>query len=404
MAINKETIQSMIKEAVAEHSKQNASDDTTPSTGHMDHIRSNVAAEERQKSPTEPGHGVARVLRALAFSRNDQQRAVDFARKAQEQSWRDDLGDQVVKSLQAGNFEAAGFLLEPQFTSEIIELLRNRTVIRRAGARSVPMPNGSMTMPKQTDSASAHYIGEAQAIPESQPEGGHVQMSAKKLVGLVPVSNELLTFTAGNQADAFVRDDLLSTTSIREDQAFYRGSGTQYTPRGLRWWAVEDNVLESNGTAPEEIEQDFTDLVNALEAKNVPLDTLALFMTPKVKNNLANKRDSAGGNLLFPNLRMVESPNIWGIPVYTTNSIPSDLNGGNTEIVLARMSDVLIGESMNMQLTADPNASYVDGSGQTISAFQNDLTLIRAISMHDFMVRREESVAVMTNVAYGNNS
>jgi hypothetical protein len=49
---------------------------------------------------------------------------------------------------------------------------------------------------------------------------------------------------------------------------------------------------------------------------------------------------------------------------------------------------------MSLELAVSREGTYVDGSGNTISAFQNDQTLIRAIAEHDFQMRHDASVAV----------
>jgi hypothetical protein len=36
-----------------------------------------------------------------------------------------------------------------------------------------------------------------------------------------------------------------------------------------------------------------------------------------------------------------------------------------------------------------------------VSAFQNDQTVIRAISEHDLVMRRQESIAILQGVIYG---
>ena len=400
MSLDKEQLKSLIQEVVQDQMQEQKTQDETPATNYMEQIRqTGVSENERRAAPAEPGLGFARFVRAAAAGHGDPERAARFAKQAQEKLWRDDIGDNVVRAMQAGDFGSAGFMLQPEFSNEIIELLRNQTVIRQAGARSMPMEGGSMTIPAISAGSQASFVGETQPIPESQAEGGHLTLSLRKLAALVPVSNELLTFSAGNQADAFIRDDIVSELSVAEDKAFYRGPGTQAVPRGLRWWVHDDNVVNAGSPSNvEEVEQEFTDLVNKLESKNVPLDgTLALFMNPTIKNRLANMRTTGGGQLAFPELRMINGAStLWGIPVYTSNSVPDD------EIVLAKMADALIGESGTMEIEADSTASYVDGTGTTVSAFQSDMTVVRALTRVDFALKRRESAAVLKDVDYSN--
>lgn len=401
--MNREELKSIIQEVVQEQTATNTPEEKgTEEKGSGEPVTDNMGAVRQASGPVirsgdreEPGIGAARFVRAIAAAKGDAEKAVRFAERAHERVWRDEMGERVKSTLQqAGEFNTGGFVLPPEYSEEIIGLLRNRTVVRAAGARTMPMDSGSLTFPKMTDGTSASYIGEAQPTPETNVEGGHVHLHAKKLAAMVQITNELLDWSPGNRADQMVRDDLTQNISVVEDQAFLRGPGSQFAPRGIRWWALEDNVTDRSNDSyndPQDAEEDITQLIDSLEGKNVPLDSLAIFMNPRVKNFLGNLRHDNGGQRLFEDLRMVNSPNIWGIPVYASNSVPED------ELIMARMSDAMIGEASTMQIVADSNASFVDSSGNTISAFQNDLTLVRAIVMHDFAMRREESVAVIAN-------
>lgn len=346
-------------------------------------------------SAEQKGIAAARMVRALAAGRGDPERAKHFVKRV----YNDDLGDEVQKALISSDLEAGGALVIPEYAAEIIELLRSRTVVRAAGARTLPMNNGTLTIRKHTAGSSAGYVGESRNIGVTQPETGQIELTSKKLAAIVPISNDLLTFTSGPGADEFVRDDLVMEMSVREDRAFLRDDGTQHTPRGMRYWAAAANITATNGVDPDDIEQDFKDLLNALESADVRLIRPAWFMHPTRKNHLAVLRHTGGGNLIFPGLTG-PSPNIWGFPVFTTTSIPNNLNGDETEIMFADMADAVIGEVTGLQIVVDPSAAYVDG-GEMKSAFSQDETLIRAITRHDFAFRHRESIAIKTGIAWG---
>lgn len=346
-------------------------------------------------TPEQKGIAGTRMVRALAWAKGDVQRAKHFCAKVYD-DW---LGDEVQKALVSSDLEQGGALIIPEYAAELIELLRARTVVRAAGARTVPMTNGTLTIRKHTAGSSSGYVGESRNIGVTQPETGQIELTSKKLAAIVPISNDLLSFASGPSADEFVRDDLLAELSIREDIAFLRDDGTQHTPKGMRHWAASANVTGSNGTTTADIEQDFKDMLNALESANVKLLRPAWFMHPTRKNGLSILRHSGGGNLIFPDLKGA-SPNIWGYPVFTTTSIPNNLNGDETEVMFADMADAIIGEVSSIQIVADASAAYVDGN-EMKSSFSLDETLIRAITRHDFAFRHRESVAVKTGVTWG---
>lgn len=342
------------------------------------------------------GIAAARFVRAMAFGRGDLERAKHFCTK----TWDDGLGDDIVKSLQAGDLTAGGALVPPEYAQEIIELLRPMSVVRAAGARTLPMNAGSLTLRKQTAGSTAAYVGESTNITKTQPTTGQIVMTSKKLAAIVPISNDLLQFSSSPSADEFVRDDLVLHIATREDQAFLRDDGTQDKPKGLRYWAQAANITATNGTSATNIETDCKDAINDLEGNDVRMIKPAWFMAPRSKNHLVNLRD-ANGNLIFPEIRG-GSPTLYGWPAFVSTNIPTNLgSGGNeSELYLVDMVDAIIAEASGLEIAVDSSASYVD-SGSLVSAFSRDETLIRAISKHDFAVRHEESVAVKTGVTWG---
>jgi len=341
------------------------------------------------------GIAAARCVRALAFANGNMEKVKYFCSKA----FDDELGTEVQKALMASNLTQAGALIPPEYAAEIIELLRARTVVRGAGARVVPMNRGALTIRKQTAGSSASYVGESRNIPTTAPEVGQIDLSSKKLAAIVPISNDLLAFTSGPSADEFVRDDLVLEMAIREDRAFLRDDGSQHTPKGMRNWAVPGNVIPSAGTSSTQIEEDFRDLINALESANVAMQKPAWFMHPTRKNYLRNLR-TTNGELIYPEIRGT-APVLYGWPVFVSTSVPANLgNGDDSEIMLAEMTDAIIGEATALEIVTDSSAAYVE-NGEVQSAFSRDETLIRAISRHDFAMRHGESVAVKTGVAWG---
>jgi HK97 family phage major capsid protein len=113
-------------------------------------------------------------------------------------------GSEVTKALAAGDFAAGGAIVPPDFVEDIIELLVSATVIRQMNPVTAPMPNGSLTLPKLTGGATASYIGENDDIPESQQTFGDVKLVFRKLVSLVPISNDLSALAAPPVMQSFV--------------------------------------------------------------------------------------------------------------------------------------------------------------------------------------------------------
>ena len=92
---------------------------------------------------------------------------------------------------------------------------------------------------------------------------------------------------------------------------------------------------------------------------------------------------------------------LFGIPFRYSTQMPTNLgSGAQTEYMLVDMSEVVIGETESLMVDASTEASYLDQNGQTVSAYGQDQTVIRAITEHDLAVRRDQGVAVITTCDY----
>lgn len=351
---------------------------------------------ERGSAKHQPGNSAARFIRCLAAARGDAERASRMAEK-----WGDEA---ISKALGTADQSGAGVLVPEEMSTEIIELLRPRAVVRGMNPVIMPMDNGVMTVPKQTGGATASYIGESQAQNASQPSTGQLRLTWKKLKATVPVSNELLQFS-NPSADTMVRNDMVSAMAIREDKAFIRDDGSEDKPRGLRYWVPSGNVISSSpssATAPTvaEVEAELTQLLDLLEGADVRMINPGWMMAPRTKNYLLSLRD-AGGNRAFPSL-LGAQPTLWGYPVGVSNNIPRNLGGGDeSELYLVDFADAVIGESSQLSIEISNEASYTDASGTLVSAFDRDETVVKAIMRHDFVMRHDESVAVLDAVRWG---
>lgn len=346
-------------------------------------------AEKPQK-----GLMAARFMRAIAAGKGDTDKAARFARK----EWGED-GD-VLKALEASDAAAGGVLIPTQWSGEVIELLKEATIVRRMGPRVIPMPTGALQMSKLTGGATAGYIGESQNLPVSEQSFGQINLTWKKLAVLIPVSNDLLRFNTEG-ADVIVRDDAVGAMSTREDQAFLRDDGTQFTPKGLRNWVPAANTFAQSLAGSYDLASVTSDLaaqILLLREAHVRFLNPGWLMAPRTEFYLLSVRD-ANGNFAYRD-EMLRGT-LWGMPYGSTTEIPTNLGtGGNeSEIMLIDFADVLLGESNTLEVMASDVAAYFDGS-QVQAAFSLDQTVLRLIAHHDLAVRHEESLSVMTGVLW----
>ena len=357
----------------------------------------------------EKGDGAARFLAAVTACKVAQRPGDATSVIAQLKAWGDDDIAKIVEddvkrkaAMAATSPTDGGFLIPEQFSQEVIELLRPASVVRSLVGRTLQLPVGSINIPKITEGSTAYYQGENTNATKSALKTGNVKLTWKKLISLVPMSNDLVRYSAPG-ADSIVRNDMIRAIAQRENQAFLRDPGTDATPRGLRYQLASNNLIDvSNPTfTVQTVATDLGRIILKLVEANVPLTKGGWLFAPRTWNYLRMLQTTTGA---FIYQAEMNSGMLLGYPFKWSTQIPVNLDDhgrtAETEIYFADFDDVVIGEAMALRVDASQEASYMDGA-TLVSAFSQDQTVVRAITEHDFAVRRDVSVCVMNGVKWG---
>lgn len=345
-------------------------------------------ADKREKGVT-----LSRIARALAACRGNKLEASKFALE----HYKDPVTSKYL-ALSASTGSAGGFWVPDQLAAEIIELLTPMTAVRSLNPTLAPLPNGSLTLPKIAGGATASYIGEQQNLPKSEVTAGQVKLAAKKLGCVVPISNDLMRYASAS-ADAIVRNDIVRALGQAEDSAFIRGTGTAFTPKGLRNWTVAANTFGANATVNlANVTDDLKKLLGLLEDANVRMLRPGWIGHPRSFRYLQFVRDG-NGNFAFKS--EIEQGRLLNYPFRATTLVPKNLGGGSdeSELYFADFADVVIADVPMIVLEVSSEATYDDG-GTLRSAFSRDETVVKMIVEHDLGMRHDESVAYMSAVKW----
>lgn len=365
--------------------------------------------EATDEKPVEKGIAFARIVRANLAAKQAGMGAdatVAILRQWGHGRMADDVESARTKAMTAGDATQGGFIVPTQYIQDFIAYLRSKTVMRMLGTPTIPLPTGTAKIGKATAGATAGYVGESTNAPKTGMSTGQLTLSFKKLMALVPVSNDLLKYSSPG-ADQIVRNDLGAAMSVKEDSAFIRGDGTDGSPRGLRYWAPGANVLAMNATVSlQNVATDLGRLMQALMSADVPMIAPAWIMSPRTKNFLMTLLTTTGNFIYQPEM---SQGTLWGYPFGVTTGVPDNLNysgAGNlneSEIYFVDLGQALIGEAETMMIEASREAAYSDGS-TVQSAWSRDETTIRAVAEHDFVMRYEKAVAVLAGVTWAPGS
>lgn len=338
-----------------------------------------------------PGAGMARLAMAVAAGKGDMQLAEQFAAK--------EIGDAGIAMVISTAAGSGGALIPENLHSEVIELLRPRTIVRKLGARPLPLPNGNLSMPRLSGGATSGYVGEGIDAKATGGSTDDVKLSAKTMITLVPLSNQLIGF-AGYNVEQLVLGDMIAAMSVREDKAFLRDDGSNNTPTGFKKVATDaGRTVAWTGTADlATIDAYLDSLMLMLMNSDSMMINPGWGMSPRSWMKLFGLRDG-NGNKVYPEMAQGL---LKGYPIAHTNTIPVNLGAGTnqTEIYFADWNDVVIGEQDNMTIDFSREATYVDAAGELVSAFARNQSLIRLVCNHDVGFRHTEGMVLGTAVTW----
>jgi len=229
-----------------------------------------------------------------------------------------------------------------------IEMLRNRSVIFRMGARRLSGLQGNVTIPKQSAAATAYWLGtEATAATESQPTFIQVALSPKNCGAYTEFSRQLLLQSSPG-IEGLVTADLSSVVAIGVDLGVLNGSGGAQ-PQGLLGTTGIGTFTGTNITYALLLESQ-SDVATA----NVVPISGGYVSTPAVAAILMAK--SRFANTDTP----VWDGNIWngkviGFPAMSSNQMPA---GG---CVFGDWSEIVVGEWGVLEVEVNPYANFAAG-------------------------------------------
>ena len=164
------------------------------------------------------------------------------------------------------------------------------------------------------------------------------------------------------------------------------------------------NFITSNATPTlATVQAELGGAANRLDTACVDDDKRVWFMHPRSRNFLYDLTNSLGEYVFRDELNEGKLRNY---PVKTTTQIGTNYYNGNGSatncsfVILTEMDDMMLLDSMMLELMVSREGTYVDANSNTVSALQSDQTLIRAITEHDFQARHDHSVAVIQGVTW----
>ncbi len=275
-------------------------------------------------------------------------------------------------------------------TGSFIDLMRNRMMVQRMGARVLAGLVGDIAIPRQIGGAATFWVGENIAPNELEPLFDQVPLTPKTQAGRTNISRKML-LQSSLDIESFVRLDLATSQAMGVDGAAIDGIGGLNTPLGiLNTNGIGAVIGGVDGALP--TWADIVALWSAVAQSNADIGTLGYLTNSRVAGTLMTTEKAANTAQFvvkdFPDSNGFT--NLAGARCGVSNQVPATLDKGAalgicSAIIYGNWSDLIIGMWGSLDIVVD-NVSSNDGS-VNVKTYQDV----------DISVRHPQSFAAMVD-------
>lgn len=378
-----------------------------------------VAAVVRP-APLEKGIEFAQYALCLAAARGNLTQAVEIAKSRYPNN--KDINLTLKAAVEAGttlDSTWAAPLVDSyqRFAGDFVEYLRPQTILGRFGTNGVPSLRRvpfNISIPTQTSGGAGYWVGEGAPKPLTQFAFDTINLRWAKVANIAVITEELARFS-NPSAEAIVRDQLAAAIRERLDIDFVdpaKNAVTNISPASITNTAP---TITSSGNTADDVRCDIKALFDLfIAANNIPTNGVWIMSTSTAL--ALSLMMNPLGQPEFPSVTMTGGV-LWGLPVITSEYVPSDSTG--SLVILVNASDIFLSDDGQVAIDASREASLqmldpsVSGAGAPtnnsatptpttlVSMFQTNSIAIRAERYINWAKRRASSVAVLDGVNWG---
>jgi HK97 family phage major capsid protein len=240
------------------------------------------------------------------------------------------------RALAEATIGAGGALVPSPLSARVIDLARNRTVVLRAGAQTVPMTSQTLALARLTSEGTPAWKTENAAITAADMVFDRVTFTARTLVRLITLSVELFEDADPSSEDVIARA-FAGQMAVELDRVALLGTGTAPEPRGvLNQSGVTLTAHGANGTAITNYDW-WLDAIGAVRAAG--FEPNAHVQAPRSSTSLSKLKEATTNAYLAP------PPGL--LPMLTTKSVPITITTGTSTdtsyVFTADWSNLLVG-------------------------------------------------------------
>ena len=282
--------------------------------------------------------------------------------------------DVQKRELTVGTATAGGHLVATELlTSSFIDLLQNRMLTKRMGARVLSGLVGDVAIPRQTGGATTYWVGESADGTASDQSFDQVALTPKTQAAITKISRKLL-LQSSLDVEAFVRADLALAQALGGDLAAIAGAGGNDPLGIINTSGVGSVIGGTDGAAPtwDHIVQLWTEVAQ----NNADFGSLGYMTNSKVLGKLM-QTEKASGTGRFIVEQFPDNDGFTGLAgsrAGVSNQVPGDLEKGSSggvcsALIYGNWADLIIAMWGSLDIVVDGISSN-DG-GVTVKTYQD---------------------------------
>jgi len=284
---------------------------------------------------------------------------------------------ELVRWLQAAikgggeHFKAAGFMAEgtdadggylvpPDYYPGVMRIVEQYGLIR-AGATVLPMKSDELPATTLTSGLIMTWGSEGATESGQKPQFGRVTLTAKKMIGIVPITNELLD-DAGIDIVNLLLQLFGEAIAEEEDKIGFTGDTGAGDPF--------DGILNDSGVQVRSLgagETSFTN-VDADDLADLTTDITsgaargAKFYMHRTVFNVVRKLKDNNGNYIWVTPGGDQPGTIWGYPYELSEVMPSisDSGAGKPFIIFGNLRHFYLGDRKKMTVAKSVHAGFTE--------------------------------------------
>lgn len=290
---------------------------------------------------------------------------------------------EAIRAQSVGTGSDGGWLAPQTVSANIIDTARNAARTIQAGADTIVMPSGEMTVVKVDTDPTPYWRKENAAITASSAVFGRILLVAQTIGCLIKVSEEMLQDALN--ADQLLRQLIGESIGLDMDRVALFGSGKS-EPRGLSNTPNLGEVsMGTNGAALTDYTP-FLDAIEDIETAN-GIAKSAIY-APRTKRAMAGLVTGISGDLtpLTPPNDFLELQRL------TTNQVPINQTKGSS----TNASCALVGDYSQMAFGIRQNLRLVANYGD--DGFGKNQIHVRGTARMDIAVFRPTHFSKITGI------